>query len=255
MPRRARKKSKTCIYHVMLRAINRQTIFEDDEDREKFLTVIHDCKKISGYELYAYCLMGNHVHLLIKEGKEELDQVFRRIGARYVYWYNYKYRRTGHLFQDRFKSEPVENDEYFLAVLRYIIQNPVKAGICGRIEEYEWSSIKEYKGGQGITDTDFALSMFGEEKSISEKQIMNYLKQDEKGSFLEDEDKRALTDAETEKKVNEICGAKGVAVFQGLSVLERDKKIALLKEAGLSIRQIVRLTGISFGIVRKAEHK
>ena len=128
MPRTARTKSESGIYHVMLRGINQQVIFKDEEDNRKFLEVLNDCKAVSGYKLFAYCLMGNHIHLLIKVEKEDLEQIFKRIGGRFVYWYNGKYSRGGHLFQDRYKSEPVETDEYFLAVLRYIHQNPVKAG-------------------------------------------------------------------------------------------------------------------------------
>jgi len=88
--------------------------------------------------------MGNHVHLLLKEGEESLEQIMRRICCSYVYWYNWKYQRIGSLFQDRFKSEPVENDTYFLTVLRYILQNPLKAGMEKTIEDYHWSSIGEY---------------------------------------------------------------------------------------------------------------
>ena len=128
MPRAARKKSETGVYHVMLRGIDRQVIFLDDEDCEKYLQCITDCQQISGFKLHAYCLMGNHLHLLIQEGKEPLEQIFKRIGVRHVYWFNWKYKRSGHLFQDRFKSEPVQDDAYFLTVLRYIYQNPVKAG-------------------------------------------------------------------------------------------------------------------------------
>ena len=104
MPRKPREKSSTGIYHVILRGINGQVIFEDHEDFEKFLQTIIKYKDVSEYEIYAYCLMSNHVYLLIKEGKEDLGIVFRRIGARYVYWYNWKYNRRGHLFQDRYKS-------------------------------------------------------------------------------------------------------------------------------------------------------
>lgn len=89
--------------------------------------------------------MGNHVHILIKEGKEDLGNVMRRIGASYVYWYNVKYDRVGHLFQDRFKSEAVEDNRYLLSVLRYIHQNPLKAGIVSDIREYKWSSYKQMK--------------------------------------------------------------------------------------------------------------
>ncbi len=110
-------------------------MFEDDEDYIKYLDVLRECKEISGYKLYGYCLMGNHLHLLLKTGKEDLEQIFKRIGARYVYWYNFKYGRSGHLFQDRYKSEPVETDSYIVTVLRYIHQNPVKAGICSDPED------------------------------------------------------------------------------------------------------------------------
>ena len=98
MPRRARKKSSSGIYHVVLRGINKQRIFEDDQDNQKYLETIKAYKETCEYEVYAYCLMSNHIHLLMKEGKEDLGIAFRRIGASYVYWYNWKYSRRGHLF-------------------------------------------------------------------------------------------------------------------------------------------------------------
>ena len=140
MPRQARRKSESGIYHILLRGINRQQIFEDIEDFEKFLEVLKDCKAISDYKLFAYCLMSNHVHLLIKEEKEPIEQIMKRIATRFVYWYNIKYQRVGHLFQDRFKSEPVENDAYFMTVIRYIHQNPLKAGFHRR--EYRFGFLK-----------------------------------------------------------------------------------------------------------------
>ena len=137
MARTARAVGDSGIYHVMLRGINRQRIFEDDEDREKFLEILKKSKEKDGFDLLAWCLMPNHVHLLIKENEVKLGTIFRRIGASYVYWYNGKYERTGHLFQDRFKSEPVEDDAVSLTVIRYIHRDPVKAGLCERPEEYE----------------------------------------------------------------------------------------------------------------------
>ena len=129
MPRQARKKSNSGIYHIILRGVNRQQIFEDNEDYYKFLQVVEESKAISGFELFAYCLMSNHIHLLLKEIQEPIEQIMKRITTRFVYWYNIKYQRSGHLFQDRYKSEPVEDDAYFLTVIRYIHQNPVKAEI------------------------------------------------------------------------------------------------------------------------------
>ena len=143
MPRQARRKSESGIYHIILRGINQQQIFEDEEDSRRFLETLSKYKEQCGYEIYAYCLMGNHVHILLKEGKENLTLVLKRIAGSYVYWYNWKYHRSGHLFQDRFKSEPVEDDAYFLTVIRYIHQNPVKAGICRNVDGYKFSSYNE----------------------------------------------------------------------------------------------------------------
>ena len=108
MPRMSKQKSSTGIYHIILRGINRQIIFEANEDKKKFLEILKKYKGGARYKIYAYCIMDNHVHILIKEGKEPLLKIMKRIGVSYVYWYNYKYERSVHLFQDRYKSELVK---------------------------------------------------------------------------------------------------------------------------------------------------
>ena len=116
MPRSTRKKSKTGIYHVMLRGINRQDIFEDEEDYRKMLSclegLVERCNEKGQLQpalctIYAYCLMSNHIHLLVRERDFNLSEIVKRIGVAYAYYFNKKYDRYGHLFQDRFKSEPV----------------------------------------------------------------------------------------------------------------------------------------------------
>ena len=123
MPRHARELSNSGIYHIILRGINRQTIFNDDEDYQRFINTLKKYKTVSGYTLYAYCLMNNHIHILLRVGQEKLETILKRIAGSYVYWYNFKYNRIGHLFQDRFKSEPVDSDEYFLTVLKVTSKN------------------------------------------------------------------------------------------------------------------------------------
>jgi REP element-mobilizing transposase RayT len=248
MPRNTRVKSESGIYHIMLRGINQQLIFEDEEDDRKFLEVLKDCKAVSGYKLFAYCLMGNHIHLLIKVEKEDLEQIFKRIGGRYVYWYNGKYSRAGHLFQDRYKSEPVETDEYFLTVLRYIHQNPVNANISKKVIGYLWSSYNEYVNpivGQ-LTDTDFVLEMIGKDEFVRFNNQVN----DDKCLELE-EKKFRLTDEQAKKVMAKISKCDSASEFQELDIKNRDKYIRAFKENDMSVRQISRLTGISFGIVRK----
>ena len=167
MPRTERRKSASGIYHVMLRGINHQQLFEDEEDYLRFLSILRECKEVSEYKLYAYCLMGNHVHLLLQEGKESLDLIFKRIGSRFVYWYNLKYQRVGHLFQDRYKSEPVETDAYFLTALRYVLQNPMKAGLEETPGTYGWSSYAAYAGrADGLTNSELAVGMPGEQANL-----------------------------------------------------------------------------------------
>ena len=105
--------------------------------------------------LYNYCLMGNHVHLLLKTGSEPLSHLMKRISVRYAAFFKWKYHRTGHLFQDRFRSEPVENKAYLLAVYRYITLNPVKAGLCEKPGTYPWCGVTS----QNIPDGSLCQSI------------------------------------------------------------------------------------------------
>ncbi|MGJ9459979.1 transposase [Oceanobacillus sp. CF4.6] len=104
MARKPRKKSYSGIYHIMLRGVNRQTIFEDDEDKSRLLKTIERFKEKDKFLVYSYCLMDNHIHLLIKEKEETVSTFIQKISASYVYWYNNKYERCGHLFLENLAS-------------------------------------------------------------------------------------------------------------------------------------------------------
>lgn len=247
MPRQARKLSSTGIYHIMLRGINRQQIFEDKEDYRKFIKILEKCKKASEFKLYSYCLMRNHVHLIIKVEKEPLDVVFKRICGRYAYWFNTKYQRVGHLFQDRFRSEPIENETYILNVLRYIHQNPIKAGYSKEIKEYPYSSYNCYvEENNCLVDIDFVLNF------INIKQFEKHQNIIEEGNYLDIcEQKNRVTEKQAEQIIIRISKCKNVSEFQCLEINNRNKYIEELKKEGLSIRQISKLTGISKGIVER----
>jgi putative transposase len=250
MPRGARKKSSSGIYHAVLRGINKQRIFEDNQDYRKFLEIIKTNKDKSGTIVYAYCLMNNHVHLLIKEGEESLGNTFRRIGASFVYWYNWKYNRCGHIFQDRFKSEPVETDSYFLTVLRYIQQNPTKAGMVKEIEQYPWSSYREYTTKAEICDTKFALKLFSEDYQEALGLWQKFNQEENHDQCLEYDDGTRLNDTEATELIQSIVGVKIPSEIQRYEKQKRNHVIRKLRGTGLSIRQISRLTGISFGVIR-----
>lgn len=129
MARQSRLPSGTGIYHVMMRGINHQNIFEEHEDYYQFLNTLDMMAQAyepdgmllgRNYILYAYCLMSNQIHLLIREREDTIGMTIKRIASSYVYYYNYKYSRDGHLFCKRFKSETVNDMAYFLILLRYI---------------------------------------------------------------------------------------------------------------------------------------
>lgn len=253
MARKPRKKSESGIYHILMRGINRQVIFEDEYDYIKFLQTLDKYKEQSGYELYAYCLMSNHVHLLLKVGQEPLEQLMRRICGSYVYWYNARYQRIGYLFQDRFKSEVVEDDSYFLTVLRYIHQNPVKSGIAKNVERYKWSSMCEYIASPKFVETTFALEFFGQEREAARESFYQFCRATNDDRCLELEVKKQISDEEARELILKVCQVESAFQLQNFEKITRDKCLKELKEKyHLSVRQIERLTGINRGVVLKA---
>ena len=236
MPRQARRKSKSGIYHIILRGANQQTIFHDDEDNRKFLYVLSYYKNICNYKILAYCLMKNHVHILLKEDGEKLPLIMKRLAGKYVYWYNAKYSRIGSLFQDRYKSEPVEDDTYFMTVLRYIHQNPVKAKVVKTISEYPYSSYNEYLSKAVIADTDFVLDMLDKDEFI---EFHNYMPEDQCLDITTS--RKKITDEEATRIYDDL------SKLLNTSNLDKETEIKLtqaLKSKGLSAKQILRITPI-----------
>ncbi|MFE8700858.1 transposase [Cytobacillus sp. FJAT-54145] len=252
MPRRARKKSSNGMYHIMLRGINKQSIFEDDEDKHKFLSILKKFKDISRFELYCYCLMDNHVHLLMKESEESISITIKRISSSYVYWYNMKYERCGHLFQERYRSESVEDISYFLKVLRYIHQNPIKAGLANSVLESKWTSINEYFEKDTFVDIDLGLSLFSQYQNTAIQLFKEYMVKSNNDQCLDDKLKERMSDSEVREHMHKI-GISNISVLQQLDKDKRDVALARLKELeGVSLRQLSRITGISKSVIHRA---
>ncbi len=169
MPRTARKISCSGFYHVMIRGVNKEIIFKDDRDRMNFLHLLKYYKTKLNCIIHAYCLMDNHVHILIEDNDCKLGELMRNITCVYAGEFNKKYKRVGHLFQERFKSQNIEDEFYLLRLIRYIHRNPEKAGICNT-EDYKWSSYKEYINGEKIIKRNFILEKYSKNtyKAIEE---------------------------------------------------------------------------------------
>jgi len=166
MPRQARLDIPGALHHIMVRGISKTDIFKDDQDRAKFLDRLGETVTEGLCPVYAWVLMGNHVHILFKSGMEGISGSMRKLLTWYAQYYNRRHKRTGHLFENRYKSILCDEDNYLLALLRYIHLNPVRAGIVKNMEEldrYPWSSHRTIigKAKHAWLDTEYVLAQFG----------------------------------------------------------------------------------------------
>ena len=255
MPRQAREKSSSGVYHIMLRGINRQDIFYDEEDRLRYIETLEKYKNICKYKIYGYCLMSNHIHLLLREGKEKVSLVMKRIGVSYVYWYNMKYDRVGHLFHDRYRSEKVEDDKYLLTVLRYVHHNPVRAGMVDELTKYRWSSYSEYiRQESTLTDIEFVFDLLSNNHNKRIEIFKEFMLEESKDKYLDNEavNRRRMSDEEAKDLIQKMIGSDNPHILQQKNRNERDDIIKKLKEKEVSIRQLARITGIGRRIIEKA---
>ena len=247
MPRSERIRSESDIYHVVIRGNAQQLIFEDNRDRHMFLRHLRDYSQSEHVVIYAWCLMDNHVHLLLKADYELLPRLMKRVEVGYALSFNRKHGRTGHLFQGRYRSEPVEDDAYFLAALRYIHQNPEKAGL-GSCQDYPWSSYREYLGIRGICDTALALEMLD---GIDGFVALHDSFGDER--CLEGEVHKVRTDSEAFAIAWDELGKNPAIALHGCDRVSRNVSLRRLRRRGLSVRQIARITGVGQSIVARAK--
>ena len=237
----------------MLRGINQTQLFYEEEDYLAFLERLERFKDDCNFGLMAYSLMGNHIHLLIREDEAKISLIIKKITLSYSHWFNGKYDRSGYLFQGRFRSEPVEDDAYFLTVLRYIHNNPVEVG---KATNYS-TSYDAYLDGSILVDTDLALAMFSNNlkkaRILFREFIADYPEKEPGVHLTNGREHVSDSDAiEIIKRIGEISSCNKLV---GFDKKQRNQVLASLKNAGLSIRQIARLTGINRGVVQKAREQ
>ena len=229
MPRKPREKSRFGIYHVILRGVNKQIIFEENEDYLQFIRILKKYKEVCEFKLYAYCLM-------------------KRLEVKFVKWYNRKYKRIGYLFQDRYKSEPINDEGYFRTVFRYIHQNPLHAGLETAIGTYRWSSYYDYAISQSsFVDIDKAINLFQ-----SNEKCIEYLQYISDEKCMEYNSLSRLSDTEALEIIHKKTSCKSASDFQHLDRTLRNQYLQKLHYIGIPIRQLSRLTGISRTAINNA---
>ena len=252
MPRTAREVSATGIYHVMVRGIDKRDIFLKVRDCRKFLSFVEKAKEKSDFQVLGYCLMPNHVHLLLKTESDTVGDVMRRINVGYVQYHNLAHDRFGHLFQNRFRSEAVEDDQYFKTVLRYIHQNPVKAKIVEHPSAYRWSSYLEYMNPAHatLTNVDFGLSLFRDQAQFS-----IFMEAANSDKCLEVEDQSRVSDEAVIEHVHRMMEEQG-APWDQLSKDQRlETALRLKDETGASHRQLAKALNVHRCVIDRLMEK
>ena len=149
MARAPRLEFPGAIYHVTARGNERRALFLDDTDRHGYVALLAECRERFRFQLLAYCLMKNHVHLAIRTGSHPLSRIMARLHSIHAERFNRRHDRVGHLFQGRYKASLVRDDRYLYALLRYVHRNPVTARIVSRAADYPWSSDRFLRKGKG----------------------------------------------------------------------------------------------------------
>ena len=183
MPRHARTKGEFSIYHIIQRGNERKNLFKSDKDKLKFLHTLDKMKNKYNFLVYAYCLMDNHVHMIIDDNGKDISKIIKSMNVSYAYYFNNSYNRCGHLFQDRFKSELIYDDRYMLEASKYIHNNPVKAGMVKRPQDFRWSSYNIYTGKQKefgeIVECNKVLGIISENRINAVRKYIEYTAKEE----------------------------------------------------------------------------
>lgn len=258
MARQQRLKSESGYYHIMLRGNNKSNIFNSDADKNRFLEIIYEKKQEEPFSLHAFCLMDNHIHLMLSEGQVDLSRVMKRLAISYVYYFNKKYNRVGHLFQDRFKSEVVETDNYILSLARYIHQNPVKANMVEKAVEYKWSSYRGYLFDNNeyahLLDTDLVLGLLSGNKYQAKEYFADYMNLPSDVSFIDIDEQESMNDEEAKVLFEKMIFDQGLDNVGSKD--EQSLKLKLIinelkQRTNLSIRRIAAITGINKDKIHK----
>ena len=182
MPRQARLDIPGALHHIMVRGINRSPIFQDNQDRQRFLDRLGSEVTEGNCSVYSWVLMENHAHILFKSGRHGISTVMRKLLTWYAQYFNRRHRRTGHLFENRYRSVLCDEETYLLALVRYIHLNPVRAGVVSTLDElnrYPWSGHRAIMGNKVIPwmSVDDVLTRFGKRVGAARREYQQFVEE------------------------------------------------------------------------------
>jgi len=263
--RRTRVEYPGAIYHVIQRGNNGESVFDGPEERNYLTELLCSSVKTDGVELFAYVIMSNHYHLALRTGIEPLSKVMHRINTGYSMYYNRKMKRTGHVFQGRYKAIPVHEENYIISSVRYIHRNPVKAGICEHVSKYPWSSDLCYRKTEpGFIEIGLLMDMLSADRNRSFEKYCQLMDQEDDLGNAEiktaknrvKEDRSQIKKSKRSRKpLDEILKETGVSQeeLETIKKGSRVRKLTLIKtlyaksawEQGYSLKEIADHIGVS----------
>ncbi|WP_366922260.1 transposase [Metallumcola ferriviriculae] len=221
MGRMPRIEFEGAIYHVIQRGNNKEFVFERDYDKQYLLMLLREMVPDMDFRLLGYVIMNNHYHLLLQRLGTPLQVLMQQFNSRYARYYNWKHERKGHVFQGRYKALLVRDESYLVAVLRYIHQNPVKAGICQEVSQYPWTSDECYRQGSdatGLINSKLILNTLSQEHSQAVAMYQDFMDTEdntnyEKGKFIGEFEFTVAAEIAATSETD--FGASGIKVFGG----------------------------------------
>lgn len=251
MPRSAREASPTNCYHIMMRGINKDKIFIETRHKKLVEELMETLLRESGVEIISYCIMDNHLHLILKGELGDISFVLKKINTRFAMRINKELNRVGHVFQDRFKSEAIHNDQHLLQAIRYVHNNPVKAKMVANQKDYPWSSYRYYVGSdKGILEKDVVEEVLEIAGGIRSFTVFHNT--EDFTEFLdtnEEIDNNRLDHAQS--IISDFCLDKGIIEIGRVNQSEHlDELISiLLSKSNLSHRKIAGLLEVNNNVV------
>ncbi len=264
MARKARVRAQSGVYHVVMQAVRHRVLFEDDEDFLQFMDIMRkvmwdETDMTENFSLYAYCLMPDHFHLLLKEQEEDVSKVVSRIATAYAHYFNNKYDRDGAIYRGRFASEPVDENGRFNILLRYIHQVPVRQGMARTPGEYEWSSYGELtkvdsREGRVASRETGLCTLKEEYQQLSADELQRMLCSMVPSTVKCLGPREAPTPRPSDKQlitlIHQLTGDTSIHELMSRPYAECLKALTDLRKKGASVRQLERLTGIGRGIIQ-----
>ncbi len=254
MPRKAREKSKSGIYHVVIRGNNGQNIFFDEEDKQEFLNTLFFCRQTDGFLLFAYALFDEHAHFIIREESVNVANILKHITTKYVRWHNKKHGEHGRLLHDRYLSEPVDTEEDLMRSIRYVTVHGQQFHGTQSFDVEPWNSYKEYKDlNTDKVESDIIFGLLADESEEGAMLFKAFLGLKSQDEFIDIGTERIML---SDDRIRDIVIEKYGIEDGSLEGIEKERQTEILRELksinGISIRRLARATGLTKFVVEKA---